>query len=65
MQMNVQACPQNSSALFGVDFERIRHTLARLTGYVREVSVHKTDANHRHQGNDPDGGTGLGVVLNI
>ena len=55
----------SSSASSGVAFERIRHTVPKLTCYVREVSVHKTDANHRRQGDDPDGGTGLRVVLNI
>jgi hypothetical protein len=37
----------SSSAASGVDFERIRNTLPKLTCYVREVSVHQTDANHR------------------
>src|SRR5262245_3992897 len=36
-----------------------------ITCYAREVSIRKTEADRRRQGEDPDGGTGLGGVLNI
>ena len=53
----------NSSDPLGMVFQRIIDAL--LACHVREVGVRKSYADHRRQGEDPDRGTGLRVVLNI